>query len=134
MMSVTSLRNLKKVLIQFLHEETELEKEALIRRRDELLKELKAHVLAHGVKGVEIQTINVNDDGTVMITARPITKTLEAVNQVNEELDALENEFHRKTLLVERWFTLAEASDLLHLPEMPDEIKEMLDRMINSLG
>lgn len=136
MLSVTTLRNLKKILTQFLYEEKEEVERGLINLREVQKREVNAELqdrLDLSEIGF-IREIEVANDGTVYLEIVPTKlSSYEKLTMTNEKIREVNDEFMEKVKRVERWFTLAEAANVLNLPEMPDDIRAMLDRMVESL-
>lgn len=136
MLSATTLRNLKKILTQFLYEEKEEVEHELMNFREVQKREINAEFQEKlDLSNIGfIKEIEIANDGTVYLEIQP-TKlaSYEKLTTINEEIREVNEEFMEKIKRVERWFTLAEAGNVLNLPEMPEDIRAMLDRMVKSL-
>lgn len=135
MMSVTTLRNIKKLLSQFLYEKLQRNKEAIDYEREEVMERLKRHVERKFKDKFKFEPLSVvvDEHGTVIVTFVPPYPEVTELERLNNLEDEFNEQFQKDVTLVERYFTLAEASNVLNIPEMPPRVKEILDEMITSL-
>ena len=132
MMSVTTLRNIKKLLKEFIYENHKntiskyYKKKKLL--EEKVVREIPLYY--HIPSQSNISFI----DGYASIMFKPekapaYKELLNLDNKIRKE-----NEKTNQTLrTVERYFTLSEASNVLNIPEMPKEIKKLLDEMVKSV-
>ena len=134
-MSVTTLRNLKKLLAQFLYEKLQRDKEEINREREEVMDRLRRRVERKFKEKFKLEPLSVvvDERGTVIVTFVPPYPEVTELEKFNDLEEEFNEQFQKDVVLVERYFTLAEASSVLNIPEMPPRIKEMLEEMIESL-
>lgn len=133
MLTVTTLRNLKRELTNFIYFEKDREIKALEELREKE-KALLEDEFRRKLDSFTIVRLEVLDNGHVIIEFDPQEfEPYERINKINTIIKEKEKEFIDKAVKIERWFTLAEASNVLNIPEMPEWIKELLIKMIESV-